>query len=612
LAWTAGALALAVVAFAYRALFNFRPTGSISVDVDGWFFEPSDTAPAVVAVLGLWLLARRSSRLAALAWVEGSRALSLALYAGAVAVHVWALRTGASDLQAISLILACFGTANLLGGRAALRIVWLPVCFLLFALPIPSPLRHAIVWNFQLWTAEATGYGLYLLGIPAVVSGDRMLLADSVFAVIETCSGLRSVITLSMLAVLMIDLFRRSGLHAALLLLFTPFLAFGTNALRSLGLVLNPNSDIASIHSLQGIGMLLAAVLVLYAFDGLLERLSVPGGRAKPSRAQGEPRPVRRRLAAATGFFALLAALSVVVVPWRVYSPDVPLPIDVIPRRLGEWRSTNLQTDRLFLGMAALTGIVDRRYVRAGESVDVFVASGSPRQRLRSFYSAKTGLPGSGWIIEERSRREMSGLELEALVVRNGAERRLLVHGYLGTGGLLEEVARDALAIDMSPFARDWRGVVVRVSTPIAGGRSPESAEVALGELLELLREPLKQLIRSPGDLRMEGMAVPLFRLVGKDFPRWMRVSFSISLFESMSWVSCNPRHGACFVERRHLGSQTIGDGGDRGESPDRHMSGCDHSATRDAQRPTGLDTERSGKCYVLGIELVHAQDLLC
>ena len=141
---------------------------------------------------------------------------------------------GGSD-EALSLVLACFATANLLGGRAALRIVWPPVVFLLFALPIPSPLRHALVWKFQIWTAEATGWLLYMLGVPAVVSGDRIQLANTVFAVIETCSGLRSVITLSMLAVLMVDLFRRSGLHAWLVLAFAPVLAFGTNALRCLG-----------------------------------------------------------------------------------------------------------------------------------------------------------------------------------------------------------------------------------------------------------------------------------------------------------------------------------------------------------------------------------------
>ena len=495
-----GALALVLGAFAYRRLLAFRPTDSIVVEVEGWFFEPSDTAPLIVVALSLWLLYRRSARLAALAWEGGSIALSAGLFAGSIAVFIWSLLTEASDLQAISLILASAGSANLLGGWPALRVVWLPICFLLFAIPIPSPLRHEIVWMLQNWAAEVTGLLLYFLGIPAVVSGDRILLADTVFAVIETCSGLRSVITLLMLAVLMIDLFRRRGLHAALLLVFTPFLAFGTNALRSLGLVLNPASNIASVHSLQGIGMLLAAVLVLYAFDGLLERLGVPGGkRVRSPRPLAARRISRERLASVFGFVALLGVLSAVISPWRIASPDVPLPVDAIPRKLDGWRSADLQTDRLFLGMAALTGPVDRRYARGPRTVDVFVGSGSPRQRLRSFYSPKTALPGSGWIIESMARVERSGREVDELVVRRGAERRLVHHWYLETRGLWDEIVREFLALESSPFARPTRGLAVRLSTPIAGGETPADAEKSLRAITGLLQEPLALLMEPRG-----------------------------------------------------------------------------------------------------------------
>jgi EpsI family protein len=427
-------------------------------------------------------------RLAKLGWQAGSHALTAALFAGAVAIDAWALATEASDLQALSLVLTCLGIANLMGGRPALRAVWLPVAFLLFAIPIPSPLRHAIVWKFQIWTAEASGWLLYLLGIPAVVSGDRIILADSTFAVIETCSGLRSVITLSMLAILMVDLFRRRGLHAALVLGVAPLLAFGTNALRALGLVLNPASNIASVHSAQGIAMLLASVFVLYAFDGLLERLHVPGGRspARPRSRQPVP-PLGRRLAWGYGVLALLALLSLAITPWRVASPSAALPDDAIPRRLGAWRSADLQTDRLFLGMAALTGVVDRRYVLAGESVDVFVAAGSPRQRFRSFYSPKTALPGSGWIIEERGTRELDGRNVDMTVVRKESERRLVYHWYEGTRGLWQELVREALALDASPFARDRRGVAFRISTPLGTSETRDHAEQRLEQMAALL-----------------------------------------------------------------------------------------------------------------------------
>jgi EpsI family protein len=496
------ALLLAAAAFAYRHLLVFRPTDSIVVEMEGWFFEPSDTAPLVVVVLTLWLLYRRRERLAALPWRGGGVVESLALYAGALAVFSWARLTGATDLQTLSLILTCLATADLLGGRPALRVVALPVCFLLFAIPIPSPLRHQIVWKLQNWTAEATGLLLYWFDVPAVVSGERIELAGTVFAVIETCSGLRSVITLTMLCVLMIDLFRRGGWHAAILLLLTPLLAFATNAVRSVGLVLNPASSIATIHSLQGIAMLLVSVLVLYGIDGLLERLGVPNGsRPAVARPPGPPpAPSRGRLAFAVGFLAVLGVLAGAVAPWRIPSPRVPLPTDTIPRQLDGWRSADLQTDRLFLGMAALTGLVDRRYARDGESVDVFVGAGSPRQRLRSFYSPKTALPGSGWIVEEETRRERAGVAMDELVVRKGSERRLIHHWYLGTSGLLEELAHDSLALDESPLARKVRGVVVRISTPIDGGETREQAEARLDAMADRLREPLSQLMQPLGD----------------------------------------------------------------------------------------------------------------
>lgn len=491
------ALALALTAFAYRALLSFRPTGSITVEVEGWFFEPSDTSPTLVIGLAVWLLYRRWGRLMSLAWEPGSPWLTGVLYALAVPIHAWALATEASDLQTLSLILACFATANLLGGRPALRVIWPPVLFLLFALPIPSPLRHALVWKFQIWTADATGWLLYVLGVPAVVSGDRILLADTVFAVIETCSGLRSVITLSMLAVLMVDLFRRSGVHAALVLGFAPILAFGTNALRCLGLVLNPASNIATIHSLQGIGMLLFSVLVLYGFDGLLERLGVPGSRGGRRILRLPHRPPRR-LAWAAGFLLLLSALSLGISPWRIASPSLPLPADVIPRRIENWRSAELDTDRLFLGMAALIGPVDRRYFSGGSWVDVYVASGSPRLRLRNFYSPKTALPGSGWIIEERGFASSDGRELETLVVRKGSQRSLVHHWYLGTRGLLEETLRDAVGIDLSPWARPWRGVVVRLSTPLEGTDGREHAEQRLTAMAQLLAPYLNEVSQAP------------------------------------------------------------------------------------------------------------------
>ena len=131
--------------------------------------------------------------------------------------------------------------------------------------------------------------------------------------------------------------------------------------------------------------------------------------------------------------------------------------------------------------------------------MDVFVGSGSPRQRLRSFYSPKTALPGSGWIIESMARVERSGREVDELVVRRGAERRLVHHWYLETRGLWDEIVREFLALESSPFARPTRGLAVRLSTPIAGGETPADAEKSLRAITGLLQEPLALLMEPRG-----------------------------------------------------------------------------------------------------------------
>jgi hypothetical protein len=262
-------------------------------------------------------------------------------------------------------------------------------------------------------------------------------------------------------------------------------------------------------------------VLVLYAFDGLLERLGVPGSRgARAGRLSRPALPIARRLSAVVALLALLAALSIAITPWRIASPELPLPVDAIDRRLGPWHSVDLETDRLFLGMAALTGSVHRRYSRAGDWVNVFVAAGSPRLRFRSFYTAKTSLPGSGWIIEEQTRSELDRRALDVLIVRRGAERRLVHHWHVGTRGFGEELLRETLALDASPLARAHRGVVVRLETPLESLRPRGDAEARLEEIRGYLLDSLEKTISDPGGMRRGryGIDVPLFSSVGKVF----------------------------------------------------------------------------------------------
>jgi EpsI family protein len=510
-AWVIAGANLALAIYAYRDLLASRPKTSLSLGVEGWFFEPSDTSPPVIALLVLWLVMRRWRRLAVLPVVAGPPLVTGALLLAGLGAYVWAIRVAAPDLQALALFFHVLGVAHWLAGYAALRIVLVPAVVLLFAVPMPAPLLNHVVWRLQIWTADYSGFLLYALGLPALVSGDQILRSDNVFAIIETCSGLRSVETLTLLAVLMVDLFGRRGLHALLLIAAAPLVAFFINGFRALGLILNPHSGVAAVHNLQGILMLLGGVLLLYGLDGLLGRILPPA--PPPPAPPAHPRASRQasatltpRMLGVTALLGLTIGLSLGVGPWELEPLDLRMPAETIARDLDGWRASDLDTDWLFLGQAGFRQSIHRRYVRGAEQVELFVGIGALERRHRSLLSPKTGLPGSGWILEERGRATLEARRVDAKVVRKGTRRLLVYHWYEGTRGLATETARTLLGLEASPLRRSEIPVVVRLATPV--GREPTSREAAtarLARFASLLGPPLMELSGARRDAAATG-----------------------------------------------------------------------------------------------------------
>lgn len=286
-------LQVGLALLAYHDLVQLSPRISVTDEVEEWFFLPNDTAPAAVVGMALWLLFRRWERLRALVPQSGPVWLTIGLLAGSAAILGWATLTGAEGLLAPSLSLTALGLGCLHAGLPAVRVLLLPAGFLLFAVPVPPPLVNEIVFSLQLWSAQYAGWLLFLLGIPALVVGDVISQPDETFRVIETCSGFRSCVTLIMLSILLVDLFGRRGLHALLLVASAPLVGFALNGFRVLGLILNPYSQLATVHALQGTVILLGGLVLLVGIDGVLAR--VPAWVRRPRRASPEPPPVSPR-----------------------------------------------------------------------------------------------------------------------------------------------------------------------------------------------------------------------------------------------------------------------------------------------------------------------------
>lgn len=471
--WTVrGALGLCIVLalVAYRALLRFQTHRRLPEEIEEWFFVPTDSLGPLVLVLSAWLFYRRRARLRALTGPPGSLAGGVGLLAAGLGVYLWAIHTSSPDLLAPALMLHLAAAAWLWRGPAAVRVLSLPIAVLLFYVPVPAPALNQLIYALQIGTAEIAGRLLYFLGIPHFVAGEQILRTKQTFSVIESCCGLRSMETLSLVAVLMVDLFRRRPLHAWLVVLAAPPVAFLLNGVRALLLILNPHSQIATIHNLQGVAILLGGLVVLFLWDGVLEKLlPSPAGESPPApvpRAAPSPRP------AALGALAVTLALAVAASWWLPGFERTEPPFLGASERIavGIGVSQELEVDRRFLGSVAFREKFSRRFDLNGEDAYLFVGIGSRTNRTGSPLSPKTGIPGSGWVVERVEPVELpDGHEVRALVMRHGSERMLVYRWYLGADGWPAEALRTLLALDRSRWRRPGEIIVVRLGVPIRG-----------------------------------------------------------------------------------------------------------------------------------------------
>jgi exosortase/archaeosortase family protein len=391
------------------------------------------------------------------------------------------------------------GAGALLFGPDFCRPLILPLLVLTFAIPLPGVLANHLLYPLELRDAKDVEWMLHTLGIPALREGTGLYLSGRTFAVIEACSGLRSIQVLTLLAVAWSSFFAVRLPHALVLILAAPLIAYGVNLLRILSLVLTPYPDVVSMHTAQGVLVFLAGLVVLYGVDDLLRRVwpvpeESPTPQASPRLERGHDRERTRRGLALAGLLLLMVGAPFALGPWRVDAPDQSSPIRLAKQLNGfEARQSTRVSPRL-LGSVALGRSIDREYERDGEVVRVFVGWDDRSRRDRSLLSPLHALPGPEWEPEERTRlpAEAGHPSIEAILARSSAQRVLSYWWSAGRGGLPQEVLRASLATDQSFLRRPGGALVVRLSVDLQTvGDDRERGHELLREFLGLLRTSL-------------------------------------------------------------------------------------------------------------------------
>jgi len=489
--WLLGLLLLGA-GLAYRDLILWETAADFLPDVVGSYFYLSGTSPQFLYVLVLGLLIVRRKVLVQAFHEHGDAWSGVLFLVPGAGLLLWGHYVGANDIVHVSFILAGFGVARLLSGKALTRAIRLPVLILILATPLPAVLVNQIVFPFQLWDAAHTSWLLNLIGIPSMPKGDIISMAENSFWVAESCTALGFTKWLMIFSLAYAYLFPVSRWHTVLLVLSSVVIAYAVNLVRILTLVLNPKMDVLSVHTVQGIVFFMIGFSLLYAVDSLFLRYL--GKNAGPGREKDNdsatyinPGQKRARLGLLVVVFAMLFGITAVLPRWPA-PPSSPVAKIELAEDLGEWQLVGTpKINRLFLGSVRYSSHLHRDYARGNQRVALFIGTDDRRRRYRSLLSEKNAYPGAIGLVEARGPVDLGGdgPRVVSVVAETEIGRLLSWHWYEGTGSAAEEIMRAMLALDQSPFRREAGARVVRLTTYVE--RTPEGRRQAEQRLRDFL-----------------------------------------------------------------------------------------------------------------------------
>jgi exosortase len=137
--------------------------------------------------------------------------LGFFLVAGSLLIHLIAGLADVSSISGLTLIPVLLGLVWLRFGSPTLKIVWFPVCFLIFMVPPPEFIISTLNFTLKLKAADLATFFLDSTGLPAIRQGSFMLFGEERLAIGDVCSGLRSLLSLLSLSVLYAYLIRDKG-----------------------------------------------------------------------------------------------------------------------------------------------------------------------------------------------------------------------------------------------------------------------------------------------------------------------------------------------------------------------------------------------------------------
>jgi exosortase len=185
---------------------------------------------------------------------------------GVLGVELFTART--------AFVVTVVGSVGFLGGTQLLKKLVFPLALLLLMIPIPAVVYNQLTFRLQLLASRLADGALEFLSIPVLREGNILELTNMKLSVVEACSGIRSLLTLTFLSLVYGCFFEKRLWVRAVLFLSTIPIAILANGSRVTvtGILSQIKPELAEgfFHESTGWILFMISLAILIVFHRIL------------------------------------------------------------------------------------------------------------------------------------------------------------------------------------------------------------------------------------------------------------------------------------------------------------------------------------------------------
>ena len=417
-------------------------------------------------------------------------------------------------MSQLGFILVLIGIVLCAGGYSLLKICFVPIIFLVFAIPTPYFINSTLSWQLQLISSQLGVYFIRLFQIPVYLAGNVIDLGQYKVQVVEACSGLRYLYPLLSLGFLAAYLFQGPFWQRAIVFLSAVPVTIFMNSLRIgiTGMLVDRFGNQAAegfLHFFEGwiIFIACAGILGLEIFvfgriglrKGFFQVFYLPKITASATHSIGAGRHLNCPIIGGFSILCLTAMIIFAVSTRTEILPDRTRFVS-FPTQLGDWHGRTSMLAPQEEHVLNLDDYIISDYSdRAGRGINFYVAYYASQRKGSSPHSPIVCLPGGGWLITEFERTNytdsvlQTSFPLNRAVMEQNSSKQLVYYWFVQRGRQVanEYWSKWYLLID-AIFKNRTDGALVRLITPIYPGESGLDADRRLQSFMRNLRPTLK------------------------------------------------------------------------------------------------------------------------